>query len=290
MAKSKVGEMTDHFSLIGFEARSAEELAALIGGLPEERAESRECRPGYYYRWYTDVGSELWIHMQKAMREDGENADAPSKETLSIVGVTPFFSGEGAMPIRAIAIKRRPLDNAFEGAIFAEVEPGEELHECTTVALFDVVDFACLANRVAPFLADAQITAFAHDIAVFKDAAAFAEAQANEEVRFAPKSFFASGLFMPVGEDDGQPVFHDPDAPGFNAPSRAFLSGVVQRSQIRTNPVTGQAFCWALVETLGGTIDIVAHPSQIGGYEGALSPGMIVQGEFWLCGRILSDM
>ncbi len=281
--------MTDHFSIIGFQTSSSEELASLIGGLPEDRAESLECRPGYYYRWHTEAGSELWIHMQKARRDSAGAESAGAEDTLSIVGVTPFFAGEGRIPIRAIAIKRRPLDNAFEGAIFAEIEPGEEMHECTTVALFDVVDFACLANRVAPFNSDAQITAFAHDIAAFDDEAAFTRAQKDQEVRFSPKSFFASGLFTPLDDQSDQPVFHDPDQPGFNAPSRAFLSGVVQRSEIRTNPVTGQDFCWALVETLGGTIDVVAHRSQLAGSDQPLNPKMIVQGEFWLCGRLLSD-
>ncbi len=281
--------MTDHFSIIGFQARSAEELASLIGKLPEDRAESLECRPGYYYRWHTDVGSELWIHMQKRVDDVADEGAGPPGDTLAIVGVTPFFAGAGRVPIRAVAIKRRPEDNAFEGAIFAEVEPGESPHDCTTVALFDVVDFACLANRVAPFKADAQVTAFAHDIAVFPDAATFEAAQEGQEVRFAPKSFFASGLFMPSDDASDQPVFHDPDQPGFNAPSRAFLSGQVLRSEIRTNPVTGQSFCWALVETLGGTVDVVALESQMDGHHGALTSGMIVQGEFWLCGRLLSD-
>lgn len=281
--------MTDHFSIIGFQASSAEELASLIGGLPEDRAESLECRPGFYYRWHTDVGSELWIHMQKRREEAATEGDGPPEDTLAIVGVTPFFAGAGRIPIRAVAIKRRPADNAFEGAIFAEVEPGDELHDCTTVALFDVVDFACLATRVTPFNAEAQVTAFAHDIAVFADAEAFEAAQDGQEVRFGSKSFFASGLFMPAEDGDDQPVFHDPDQPGFNAPSRAFLSGEVIRSEIRTNPVTGQEFCWALVETLGGTVDVVALQSQIEGHEGALTAGMIVQGEFWLCGRLLSD-
>lgn len=281
--------MTDHFSIIGFQASSAEELASLIGGLPEDRAESLECRPGYYYRWHTEAGSELWIHMQKNRPEGAPETNGPPEDTVAIVGVTPFFAGSGRLPIRAVAIKRRPEDNAFEGAIFAQIEPGEEQHDFTTVALFDVVDFACLANRIPPFTADAQITAFAHDIAAFTDAAAFEAAQTDQDVRFAPKSFFASGLFTPTDGDSDQPVFHDPEQPGFNAPSRAFLAGEVKRSEIRTNPVTGQEFCWALVETLGGSVDVVALQAQIEGHEGALNPGMIVQGEFWLCGRLMSD-
>ena len=79
--------MTDHFSVIGFRAGSAEELADMVSKLPESGGQSAASRaPGFYYRWHGDSGSELWIHMLK----EGEN--------LSIVGVTPFYAGRGGCP------------------------------------------------------------------------------------------------------------------------------------------------------------------------------------------------
>jgi hypothetical protein len=276
--------MSDHFSVIGFKAGSAEELAGLLASLPEQGADPRACPPGYYYRWQADAGPELWIHMQ---REAAAASTAESEERLTIVGVTPYFGGEGRAPVRVMTLRQRPNDNAFEGAAFVEIQPGAQPHQCATVALFDVVDFACVAERPVPFIAAAQITAFPHDIAVFPDEAAFNAAQAGQEVKFAAKSFFASGLFTPLGgEPEGAPIYHDPDGPDFRAPAKAYLTGVVDRSETRRNPITGQTFRWALVHTLGGSMDVVASDGQ---FRGELRPGMILQGEFWLCGRLLDE-
>jgi hypothetical protein len=66
--------------------------------------------------------------------------------------------------------------------------------------------------------------------------------------------------------------------------SRAFFTGRVLASEQRQNSVTGQTFHSALVKTLGGTIDIVADTRQV---QGEMHPGSIVQGEFWLCARLI---
>jgi hypothetical protein len=273
--------MTDHFSVIGFKAGSAKELAGLLSMLPEKGGEPKPCGPGFYYRWQSDTGSELWIHMQKDDSPPLAGERAGTK--LAVVGVTPFYKGEGRVRVRVMRLRQRPSDNAFEGAAFVEIEPGELPHECTTVALFDLVDFACADSRVTPFITSAQITAFPHQLAVFENEAAFQASQAKEDVKFAPKSFFASGLFTPVDEPEGTPTFHDPDGSIFRAPSKAYFTGVVEKSELRHNPVTNQNFRWALVSTLGGTMDLVADESKIGAN---IAPGTIVQGEFWLCGRL----
>jgi hypothetical protein len=266
--------MTDHFSVIGFRARSAEELAELVTHLPETGGQSQPCGPGIYYRWRADSGSELWIHMQK------------EGDSFSIVGVTPFFAGRGRMPVRVMKKRQRPFDNAFEGAVFVEVEPGHRPHQCATVALFDLVDYACWANRVCPILATAQIAAFPQDMIVFPDETTFAQSQAHQAVKFAPESFFASGLFSGPGEGAAQAVFHDPNEDRFEAPSRAFFTGRVLEAVTRRNPVTGQDFHSALVKTLGGTLDVVADKTQL---RTEMRAGNIIQGEFWLCGKLIES-
>jgi hypothetical protein len=266
--------MTDHFSVIGFDAGSAEELAELVSKLPESGGASQPCAAGYYYRWRADTGPELWIHVMK----EQENR-------LTIVGVTPFFAGAGRMPVRVMKKRRRPSDNAFEGAVFVEIQPGPRPHQCATVALFDLVDYACWANRVAPFLAQAQVVAFAHELTIFPSEDAFSRIQEQERVKFTPESFFASGLFSFAGESS-EAIFHDPSAEDFDAPSRGFLTGRVLASDQRRNSVTGQAFHTALVKTLGGTMDVVADVRQV---QGELRQGCIIQGEFWLCARLFEN-
>jgi len=271
--------MTDHFSVIGFKSKSAEELAEIVSKLPDTGAYSQPCGPGYYYRWLSESGSELWVHLANEAQQGGD-------EKLTIVGVTPFFDGEARIPVRVMKKRQRPSDNAFEGAVFVEIAPGPRPHQCATVALLDVVDYAVWANRVGPFLAHAQVTAFTHELTFFPNEDAFAATQAKEQVKFAPESFFASGLFSMPEQAGGQTVFHDPSADEFNAPSRAFLTGRVLSAEARRNSITGQLFHTALVKTLGGTIDLVADETQI---QGELKPGYIVQGEFWLCARLIEE-
>jgi hypothetical protein len=272
--------MTDHFSVIGFRSSSAEELAELVGNLPNTGAFSQPCAPGYYYRWHSDSGAELWVHLAKEPGSGGGSGE----EKLSIVGVTPFFQGSGRIPVRVMKKRQRPGDNAFEGAVFVEIEPGPRPHQCATVALLDVVDYAVWQNRVTPFLAQAQIAAFPHELVIYKNEKDFASAQADEQVKFSPESFFASGLFSSSGDTGGQAIFHDPNAKDFNAPSRAFFTGRVLSVELRRNSVTGQDFYAALVKTLGGTIDVVADPNLL---DDDLNVGCIVQSEFWLCARLI---
>jgi hypothetical protein len=260
--------MADHFSVIGFKASSAEALSALVSNLLEKGGEKQPCPAGYYHRLRSAVGSELWVHMQKA-------AEPEDADPYIAVGITPFFEGEGRTPIRVRAMRQRPDDNLFEGAFYVELGP--------TIALIDVVDFARFAGKHVPFMAIAQIVAFPHDLAVFENEAAFQATQADKNVKFTPRSFLASGLFA-GGDGSGNIVFLDPEAEDFRAPARAFLTGEVQKTERRRNPETGQDFTWALIGTAGGTFDLVADDSVL---PQALAPGMIVEGEFWLCGRLV---
>jgi hypothetical protein len=86
------------------------------------------------------------------------------------------------------------------------------------------------------------------------------------------------------GGGSGDIVFLDPEAEDFQAPARAFLTGEVQNTERRRNPETGQDFTWALIGTAGGTFDLVGDDNVL---PQALEPGMIVEGEFWLCGRLV---
>ncbi len=257
----------NHFSVIGFKANSAEALSTLISSLLERGGEKQPCAAGYYHRLRSPVGPELWVHMQKA-------ADAEPDPYIA-VGITPFFTGKGRTPIRVRAMRQRPTDNRFEGAFYVELGP--------TIALIDVVDFARFAGRPAPFMAMAQIVAFPHELAVFENEAAFQAAQADKAVKFSPRSFLASGLFK-GGNGSGEVVFLDPEAEDFRAPARAFLTGEVHETERRCNPETGQEFTWALIGTAGGTCDLVADDALL---PHGLLPGMIVEGEFWLCGRLV---
>ncbi len=260
--------MADHFSVIGYRAASAEALSSLVNGLLQKGGDKEPCPPGYYHRLRSKTGPELWVHMQKTQAQGADD------EGYVAVGITPFFEGEGRTPVGVRAMRQRPNDNAFEGAFYVELGP--------TIALIDVVDYARFIGRAVPFMATAQIVAFPHEIALFENEEAFQATQADKEVKFTARSFLASGLFS-GGNGAGEVVFHDPEAEEFRAPAKAFFTAEVLKTERRQNPETGQDFVWALVGTAGGTFDLVADDATL---PGPLAPGMIVEGEFWLCAHM----
>lgn len=66
-------------------------------------------------------------------------------------------------------------------------------------------------------------------------------------------------------------------------PAHAMLTGHVVQTGVRVNELTGVGFRWASVVTLIGEIDVVADPAVVAGEP---TPGGVVEGTFWLSGRI----
>jgi len=84
------------------------------------------------------------------------------------------------------------------------------------------------------------------------------------------RSFIPSGLLSPAG----RPV--DPPEP-----HALFIGGVVEAEE-RRHAVTDAPFWWALVETVGGTFDVVIDPELLPTPPRA---GNVLSGRFWLSGR-----
>jgi hypothetical protein len=116
---------------------------------------------------------------------------------------------------------------------------------------------------------EVQLAAFAHELTVFPDSDAYADASEGRELPHAAESFIPSGLFV-TGEEP------EPAA-------EAFFTGTVLAARGRMNETTGDPFWWARVRTLGGEIEVVANPVLL---SGPVSAGAVVQGSFWLSGRL----
>ena len=81
------------------------------------------------------------------------------------------------------------------------------------------------------------------------------------------------GAFSPIAPE--WPV--DPPEP------HALIAGHVLEAEERHNAVTGKPFWWALVESVGGTFDVVIDPDLI---SAAPNAGQVLTGWFWLSGRL----
>jgi hypothetical protein len=65
----------------------------------------------------------------------------------------------------------------------------------------------------------------------------------------------------------------------------ALIAGHVVEADTRANAVSGAPFVWALVDSLGGTFDVVIDPELLPRMP---RPGDVLAGWFWLSGRLLA--
>ena len=114
------------------------------------------------------------------------------------------------------------------------------------------------------------MSAFAHKLSVFASEEAFYASQTGE-VRYSAQSFIPSGLFY-------LPYLIEKSTP----PAEATFTGVVRETCPIRNPITGREIFWALTDTLGGSVDIVADPALV---TAPITVGGVISGSFWLSGR-----
>lgn len=115
-----------------------------------------------------------------------------------------------------------------------------------------------------------SVTAFAEIIDVFADEAAYRASGTPMAVQ----SLIPSGMFAPGGGSEKDWV----------VTARALISGTVRSAASLLNELTGLEFIHAVVESYGGTYDIVIDPADV---EDPPAVGSIVSGQFWLsCRRV----
>jgi len=246
------------FSALGFSVSSGEDLAALASRVAE-RADTINAREGQYLKWAPSSGEQLWLQVR-------HNGDA--------MGMNPHFEGKGAMRVAIEARVGRATHTPLDGTFLAWANPPEGAPTGGDYPfVFDAPDAALHEALELPATMTAQIAAFAQQITVHPTQAAFEAAHAAQGLSFGSRSFIPSGLFTPAGEPIIPPEPH------------ALITGHVIEADVRRNSVTGDAFWWALLETVGGTFDAVIDPALL---SGPVAPANIVEGWFWLSGRLRS--
>ena len=247
--------MPSQFSAIGFHVSSGEDLAALASQVAE-RADTIDAAEGQYLKWAPPSGEQLWLQVRR-------NGDA--------LGMNPHFGGKSV--VRAVLEARvtRPSHTPLDGTFLAWANPPADGSPGGDYPFaFDCPDAATVAGDL-PALVTLQVAAFAQQLTVHANEAAFAADQAAQGMSFGVHAFIPSGLISPSGEPVVPPEPH------------ALFSGVVREAEERHNSVTGEPFWWALVDTLGGTVDVVIDPTLI---QNAVQPGQVVAGWFWLSARV----
>jgi len=248
--------MPSHLSSIGFPVRDQSEFAALVDRVGPTATPLRS-PSGVYWKWSSDCGAELWL------QANAEN---------ELVGMTPCFAGPSRLRVRLTAQVSRPHDSPLDGAFHGWADPDANDSESGAYPfVFDAVDSDRYSGMSLPKVVEAQIAAFAHEVSIYPSLDGYNASQTGD-LKFASRSFIPSGLFSPGGD-----ATHPPE-------STAIFTGHVLQSEAKLNGLTGAKYFWALVETLGGTFDVVMDPALC---ESAPVAGGIVSGSFWLCGRLI---
>ncbi|MDA1185051.1 MAG: hypothetical protein O2930_10465 [Acidobacteria bacterium] len=251
--------MPSQFSTLGFQVTSGEDLAELASSVAD-RATTIQARDGQYLRWAPPSGEELWLQVKS-------NGDA--------MGLNPHFTGKSSVRTAVEARITRETHTPLDGTFLAWANPPEgALTGGDYPFAFDCPDADTFGRLSLPAVVDVQIAAFAQNVTVFQTEALFAASQAAEGMEFEPRSFIPSGLISP----EGHPV-NPPE------PHALFVGGVLEAEE-RRNTATGVAFWWALVETVGGTFDVVIDPALL---TAPPQVGNVLSGWFWLSGRLRSD-
>ena len=244
--------VANHFSSIGFVVESQDAFESLAMQAANA-AEPEETASGFYLPWEVGSGIEIWA--QATMGRE-------------VIGCNPHFAGKARMRIGVTQPFVDP-SNALEGALEGWADPKPDAKEGAYPIRIDVPDFELAAESLElPAIVDVQIAAFAHTLRCHDDEKAFDAAQ-GKGAKMAPESLIPTGLFAPE-----------------NAPHRAEAAAVgrVLAFERLVNPESHRAFFHVHVRTYGGELDVVADPEVM---EGTPKVGGIVEGTFWLSGRIV---
>lgn len=247
-----------HLSSIGFAVNNEFEFRSLIL-LAANSGDEIEATNGNYVVWSPGEGIQLWAEKDKENR---------------IIGCNPHFEGTGRMRVEVTDLHPRE-NRSMDGSLYGWADPTDDtdpdsgLYPC----LIDAPDFDVVQGKLAiPSIVTMQIAAFAYEIKCYKDAKEFEELQPGREEN--GKGTFAPESFLPIGLFDGQ------------KDAEALFTGSIEEHRLAKNPLTGLEFHAMSIKTLGGVIDVVADPNVV---EGEPIVGAIIQGVFWLSGRIVED-
>lgn len=249
--------MPNHFTTLGFEVVTQEDLKALAQQAASH-ARAVHMKAHHYLRWVGSAGEELWLQID---------------ETGDLIGMNPHFSGGSSVRVRLQSRVGRDNDTALDGAFIGWADPREDMPESGMYPIvFDAPDAATYSDLKLPAIVEVQIAAFAHEISSYNMPESYIASQQRQRVKFASQSFIPSGLFGPDGSSTEPPE------------SMAIFTGHIIDAEVRANSLTGRPFFWALVNTLGGTYDVIIDRNLL---TQTPSAGGVLSGSFWLSGRII---
>ncbi|HYO57226.1 hypothetical protein [Archangium sp.] len=248
--------MASNMSCIGITARDQEDFGRRMS-LLLERSEPAGKSGAHELRVWSDASG---ASVSFVLSKDGVEC------------ATPGFRAGSRLHARAKRFASDPDCRFCDPLLVDIVDAKGELFYPLATQLDDLLLTRERVNEGA--VLELGLCAFAHGLDVWADAATFEAAQEGKEVKFTTESLMPSGLF-PLDGTERPPA------------AEAFITGRVLEAGLRENLATGETFQHAIVQTYGGSYDVLASPQELAA---PLEPGNIIQGDFWLVGRVTSGL
>lgn len=211
---------------------------------------------------YTDKsGAELWL----TLNEDSE-----------LIGFNPHFKGQSKQTVCLTAIIYPPQSPTNEVLYHAWADPAEANKPETGSYpfAFNAADFnsnAVINQLNLPQNVQVQLAAFAQQLNYYPTKQDFDSSQDTSVA-------LDSRLFIPIGLLAGK------DAEITNLQPLGMIIGIVKEWQKLQNDLTQQSFYWLLIDTYGGTVDMLADTTLLPNDPQIDS---IIQAQCWLSGQII---
>ncbi|MDT7541794.1 MAG: hypothetical protein QOE33_1698 [Acidobacteriota bacterium] len=227
----------------------------------EEQGELIVAGSAKYLRLAVDERLELWTRYID---------DKPD------IHVHSYYRGDSRFPVMLFEKTERDKRLRSDGAFFCRSKPlqGDGWFAGQLPFVFDAPDYHRYDSLTLPRATVVQITASALHMIGYADEDEYEEANPRDEEGYGwqARHFVPVCMVEPRGENGELQI------------AGAMVSGFVLDTAIITNPLTELDFCWALVETICGVVDVVCSPNDLEGY---LHTGGVVTANCLLTGRIL---
>jgi hypothetical protein len=230
--------------------------------------EKISCEQGYYSKWHSKTGAELWIQLNHAN---------------TLLGVTPFYNGSSEFSAGIIQKIEKKIDNVLEGTFYAWANPKDQKPDNGDYPfVFECVNFAEIKKLDLPCIKKVKLTAFTHGIDFYESPDDYHSKQ-EKTLRLGTQFFSPSGTFKPNNNSDKPDNNSDKT---FEMTSEAVFTGIILDYKKHTNELTNKDYYWIKVDTYGGIIDTVVSPEFI---KNSLKINGVIAGVFYLCGKIITE-
>lgn len=243
------------FSCLGFELKTEDDVTKLIQEVLKQGSAVKNKYSEYAF-WKQNSGAAMFVPFDQE----------------GVLDCHPHFIGKGRMPIQLEHVVEYPQISLERKIVaWSNPEEGTENQKGLYMLCFDLPEYGpTIQYPDTPRDTIVQLAAFADECVCFATESEFQENQSTE-LKLASEAFIPVGLFVEEGGDPGP---------------HAIFTGKILEVEECINSWTDEPFYHLLVQTVGGTLDVVVAPPLL---IGTPTVGGYVQVTCWLSGLLLEE-